>query len=515
MAARSVVAYSGTLGYTRRLFNAQLDYLDEREVTHPYLAESLPHYGTDTWKVSPDGTMETIYRLKPNLTWHDGSRLSAEDFAFAWRVYALPDLGGSAAPVGRMQEVVAADPSTVVIRWRGPYPEAGTLDVGFQALPRHLLDQPFAELEPQSFASLPFWTVEYVGLGPYRIERWELGTAIEATAFADYALGKPRIDRVRVVFISDPNTAMANLLSGEAHYVSEAVMFYEEGASLEAQWAGGRGGRVLYSPVILRMTAVQMRREVVSPRALLDVRVRRALAHGIDSSAAAEASTGGRGLLMWCLTPPTKPYYGEIERVIQKYPYDPRAAQAILDEVGLVRGSDGFYASREGDPFRVEVATDGGSGFERDNAIFVESLRRAGVNASSRVIPVAQLRDAEARALLPGLSTGGGSPNRHDQFITASIPRLESRWQGNNRGGWSHSEYDQVWQRFSVALDPTQRVQLNVQLERIFSEELPAIPHFFAVVATAYVAGLQGPVAPTSPDAGRGIHHVHTWQWAS
>jgi peptide/nickel transport system substrate-binding protein len=515
MAARSVVAYSGSLSNTRRLFNAQLDFLDEREEVHAYLAEALPSLGGDSWRVLPDGTMETRYRLKPELVWQDGTPLAAEDFVFAWQVYATPDLGATGPPVGRMQGVTAPDPSTVSIHWKSLYPGAASLDLGFQALPRHLLKQPFAELDPQAFASLPFWTAEYVGLGPYRIERWDYGTAIEAAAFSGYVLGTPRIPRIRLVFISDPNTAIANLLSGEAHYVSEAVLFYEEGAGLEAQWAKTGGGTVLYSPVVFRTTAFQFRPEFVSPRGLLDVRILRALARGMDSLTAAEASTGGRGMLMWSLTPPTKPFYAEIERVIHKHPYDQRSAQALLEEAGLARAADGFYAGRDGEPFRVEVATDGGAGFERDNAVFVESLRRAGVDATSRVVPVAQLRDTEARALLPGLSSGGGSPSRHDQFISAAIPRPENRWQGNNRGGWSNADYDRVWQQFSIALDSTERVALNAELERIYTTELPSIPHFFAVIATAHVAALQGPAAVVSPDAGRGIHHVHLWQWRS
>lgn len=57
----------------------------------------------------------------------------------------------------------------------------------------------------------------------------------------------------------------------------------------------------------------------------------------------------------------------ERDRANQKHPYDSRAAQAALEEAGFVRGGDGFYANRNGDPLRVEVATDGGAGFERDN----------------------------------------------------------------------------------------------------------------------------------------------------
>src|SRR2546428_6014973 len=55
------------------LFNAGLAQVDEHGIPHPYIAESLPQLNTDTWKVSADGHMETVYRIKPGLTWHDAT----------------------------------------------------------------------------------------------------------------------------------------------------------------------------------------------------------------------------------------------------------------------------------------------------------------------------------------------------------------------------------------------------------------------------------------------------------
>jgi peptide/nickel transport system substrate-binding protein len=514
IAARPIVPFSGSIGHTTRLFNAQLDFLDERETPHPYLAEALPQLNTDTWQVFPDGTMETRYRLRPNLVWQDGRPLSAEDFAFAYHVFTVPEFGAaSSAPIGSMAEVQAPDSSTVVIRWRRPYPEAGVMDLNFQALPRHLLEQPFADLDPQAFASLPFWTQEYIGLGPYRVERWDPGAAIEAMAFAGHALGRPKIDRIRVIFISDANTALATMLSGEAHYISESVIWYEEGATLEREWGTRNGGSVLYSPVVFRITLIQNRPEAADPGGLRDVRVRKALAHGMDREAAFESSTGGKGVLMESLSPPTKPYYPDIDRVIAKYPYDPSRTRQLLSEAGIVRSAGGAFAGPAGEPFKVEVATDGGATNERENSIFVDSLKRAGVDASSRVVPVAQLRDTQARALLPGLSTGGMPQNRLDQFTSANIPRPENRWQGNNRGGWSSAEYDRLWQLYSTTITPSDRLPLIAQMEKLFTEEVAAIPHFYSVVATGHVAALTGPVAPMTPDAGRGILNVHRWEW--
>src|SRR4051794_13978845 len=70
---------------TQRAFNAGLALNDNRELPQPYLAEALPQLNTEAWRVFPDGRMETSYRLRSNLAWHDGAPLTAADFVFAWR----------------------------------------------------------------------------------------------------------------------------------------------------------------------------------------------------------------------------------------------------------------------------------------------------------------------------------------------------------------------------------------------------------------------------------------------
>src|SRR5437867_3263484 len=72
---------------TERMFNASIALLDPQAKPHPYLVETLPELNTASWRVSPDGSMETTYRLRPNLTWHDGKPLSSYDFVFSWQVY--------------------------------------------------------------------------------------------------------------------------------------------------------------------------------------------------------------------------------------------------------------------------------------------------------------------------------------------------------------------------------------------------------------------------------------------
>src|SRR5437867_2431919 len=94
-AAAKALQTSGSNITPSSLFNAGLAYVDEQEVPHAFLADGLPQLNTESWRVLPDGKMQTTYKLRPSLTWHDGTPLSAEDFAFAFSVYKVPELGSS------------------------------------------------------------------------------------------------------------------------------------------------------------------------------------------------------------------------------------------------------------------------------------------------------------------------------------------------------------------------------------------------------------------------------------
>src|SRR6266508_2374844 len=197
LAAKPFVAFSGSLNPPVRLFNATLDFVDEVEVPQPYLAEALPSLNTDSWQLFPDGRMVTTHHLRPSLTWQDGQPLTADDFVFGHRVYTTPELGQAGIkPTRQIEEVQAPDDRTVIIRWKQPFPDADRMDVGnmgFHPLPRHLLEGPFTQLDSASFVNHSFWTIDYVGAGPYRVERWEPGAYLDAVGFAGHALGVPKI----------------------------------------------------------------------------------------------------------------------------------------------------------------------------------------------------------------------------------------------------------------------------------------------------------------------------------
>src|SRR3954452_21108529 len=74
------------------IFHAQLTHFDPSGAPVPVLVEAAPSLADGSWRVLDDGQMQTTYRLRPGLTWHDGTPFSAEDVVFTWRAIMNPAL---------------------------------------------------------------------------------------------------------------------------------------------------------------------------------------------------------------------------------------------------------------------------------------------------------------------------------------------------------------------------------------------------------------------------------------
>lgn len=495
-----------------RAFNATLFFKDEQDRGQPYLATAVPQLNTDTWIVTPDGRMTTTYTLKPNLTWHDGAPLTAGDFAFAFQVYARPDLGASqTAPIRLIETIEAPDPSTVVIRWKEPYADAAVENGGFYALPRHILQEPFDNQDGGAFVSNPFWLTNYVGAGPFKLTEYVPGERIDATAFDGHVLGRPKLDKIRFVFISDTQAGVANLLAGAVHYADRFVTNPTDGINLEQQWAASKAGEVLWSPTAIRAALFQMRAEYAEPKALQDLRVRRAIAAGFDKQTAIDVLNYGKARSTSTLTPPGVPFYAELERVITKYTYDPRTAAQLMNEAGFAAGPDGLFADASGQRFSVGLWTSAGEKNVQEAAFFADSLKKVGIDATQNVSTVQQLNDGMARALIPGISISGA--NNYAAFHGAQAAGPGNRWNGAGRNGWANPDYDRAYEAYLVTLDPAQRIGHLAQMEKAFTEQLPALMLYYQDTPTVRLAALKGPQPLTHPGAGGGILRIHEWTW--
>lgn len=499
------------------LFTATLTGTDSQEVPYPVLAAALPELGTDSWRVSPDGRMETVYRLKPGLTWHDGAALSAEDFVFGHQARTKRiqwGLSNPSAEVRSTDEVVVTDPSTVVIRWNQPYAEAATS--GPTPLPRHVLGPVLDQGSPEVFSSHPYWTTDYIGAGPFRLEQWQAGAFIEGAAFGGYALGRPRIDRVVVTWSSDPNVALSQLLSGAVDIAADTALQFQQALVLRRQWVPENRGVAVLSPTQLRYLIVQQRPEYADPQSLLDIRVRKAVFHSIDRPALAEAMLEGEGRVAEAMIPPTAGFYELVDRAIAKYPYDARRAEELMLEAGFTKASDGAYSSPSAGRFSPGVRGLAEGQEAQETTIVVDNLKRAGMDVNLDLIPSAQYRQnrGEQLSIFPALrvtyATFSGDYGL-DKFTTANIATRERGWAGSNRTGWSNESYDRLQENLVKELRLAERHRLMAEMAKALSEGLPAMPTYFNFAVVAHAAGLHGPgvAAPRTTVHG----NLHEWEW--
>jgi peptide/nickel transport system substrate-binding protein len=350
-----------------------------------------------------------------------------------------------------------------------------------------------------------------VGLGPYRVRHWEPGTSIDADAFPGYVLGKPKIDRIRLLFVNDPNTVVANLLSGAAQLTFDDAIRFEQGAVLRREWSDNARGGVFSYPQQVRYTEIQLKPDLVQPATLLDVRVRRALAHAVDKQALVDGLLDGIGTPADSVISPRVDYFDQLNRAVHKYPYDVRATDALLTQAGFVKRSDGFYADAAGERFAPELRVRASAHNQAEMAIMADGWNRAGIAASSYVIPAAQALDSRVLSTFPALSTTS-RPTEEVQLAnltSAQIPSAENRWSGTNRGGWINPEYDRLAEAFATTLDRAERNQQAIQMTRILSDELPGIFLYYNEQIVAMLAPLQGP-APIA-NTSHLTWNVHEW----
>lgn len=507
-----------------RLFNAALAITDDpgTQSVEPYLAERLPQLDTGTWRLFPDGRMETTYTLRSGLTWHDGAPLTADDFVLSWRALKTPEFGvAETIPAKLMVTAEARDSRTLVVQWSGPYPRADQMSGGIEGalgspLPSHILGEPFAQLRPEQFAALPYFTRDYVGLGPYRLTRWEPGAFIEGAAFEGHALGRPKIDRVKIIFVGDPNSALAHLLSGEAQLAVDFALGFEQTALLRRQWASTNGGTIFRYPRALRYVQIQFKEEYTNPREILDLRVRQGLWAGINRQAFVDGLLDGDGTPAETMGPPSAEYYAAAERLIERHPYDPNRAQQLLSEAGLTRAPDGMFLKRDGERFAPELRATASGQTQREATILADSWRRIGVDVRERYLSEAEDSDREVRSTYPSFATA--DTNVPDSTLIGKLysPNAATpanRWNGVNRGGYVNMEFDRLYDVLVTSFKKEERNDAMASIMQLVNREVPVFPLYFNDLYRAHTSALQPP--PYTQLSEVGVKNIHEWRWRS
>jgi peptide/nickel transport system substrate-binding protein len=291
-----------------------LTRFDREGNVEPCLAESWENPDPLTWD----------FHLRQGVKFHNGAELSAEDVKYSIDRVLDPEMPGSNRPYfSAINNVEAVDQSTVRFHLNTPYvPLLGSLATQGGAI----INKQWAE-EQVAAGAVEFTSVE-MGTGPYMLLEYVPGDRLDYQKFADYwDTGTPQIDDVTWKIMQELETRVASLRAKTASYAQID--------SLGAQQLEGTGHVTLYSnPGFAMPVSIHNVRRAPFD----DIRVRQAIALGVDRQEMIEKVFGGEG----SLTGPVQTGFGDWFIPVEELPYkvDRDAAKALLAEAGYPDGFD-------------------------------------------------------------------------------------------------------------------------------------------------------------------------------
>jgi peptide/nickel transport system substrate-binding protein len=458
------------------LIHAGLTMLDGNGLRQPQLAEQVPSTENGLWRVFPDGRMETTWRIRPTAQWHDGTPFTAEDLLFTVRVGQDREMGVLSGPgLDLIEGIQAPDPRTLVVTWKEPFMAADAMFTPLSAmpLPKHLLERPYLE-EKASFAEIPYWTSDFVGAGPFRVGDFVRSSFLVLRANDHYVLGRPKIDTIEVRFITDLNALITHLLSGDVEMAIGRSLAVEHAVDLRDRWLEGN---VAVKPAPSWVGSFPQHLNP-SPSALSEVQFRRAMTLALDRQQMVDVLTYGLLPVAHSFVSPAQAEYEAVQPYIVRHDYNPRAAVQIVENMGFVRGADGFFRDATGERLTVEARATGGED-AREKMIFVmaEDWKRIGINGEALVIPRQRQNDREWRLARPGFEVVNQPSDIRGlaRFHSREIPTSENNFRGNNRGRYASAELDSLLDRFFATIPQAERTRVLGEIIRHMTERLVTV----------------------------------------
>ena len=272
---------------------------DGTEDPEPRIAES--------YEVSEDGTVYTFY-LRDDVTFHDGTPLTAADVKFSLELYMASDYQSS--KVLMLESVETPDDYTVVCNLESAYSPFLT-----GVLTCHIASQAYYESDPDSFVTSP------IGSGPYTFVSRASGSNIVLSAYEDYYRGVASIPDVTFEVIPETSTIAIALQTGEVSFAnidSSSLTQLESVDSITIAEASTSG----FAYVCMNFD--------VEP--FDNVLVRQAINYAINREDLVEIIYDGKAEVNSNIC--SKDRFGYSEDQLQ-YTYDPDKAAELLAEAGI------------------------------------------------------------------------------------------------------------------------------------------------------------------------------------
>ncbi len=370
--------------------NSNIVFGRVREEGDGYLVTSGSPHNPIAERHIPEAEVESVERgtvftfhLRDDVRWHDGERFDAEDVHFSWQIYSNPhvDCDEKRYQYAQVPHAEILDAQTVRFFYREQYFGAlQAFGLGLCILPSHLYNladstnpdhDPGAGAEQMgAYINNNPHNIDWVGLGPYHLTRWERGRYLEAERFADYFETDPAetgyLDVIRWTHIDDDNVAFQALLNGEVDIFDRLKSEDFMGAATQEPIFTDQFYKAFTYLGSVGFTVWNTYR----PQ-LADARVRTALSHAWDVRGWIRTSYKGLAL------PATFSMFrfgpGYNQEVVAN-PYDPERARQLLSEAGWYdRDGDGIV-DKDGTGLTIELLMPSGN---KASETFLQSMQES------------------------------------------------------------------------------------------------------------------------------------------
>jgi len=424
---------------------------------------------------SEDGKTWT-FKIRDDVTWQDGTPLTAEDIAFTFNFINANHLAVFSDDLGKPAKVdpfTAPDPTTFV--WK--MEEATTSPFTppwIPIIPKHAWEK----YDGESAKTIKeFRNVPAIGSGPFQLVEWQEGRFARFEANHDYWNGDPAIDEVIFrKFGNDKALALA-LETGEIDF-AEALP-PELFDRLKTQPGIGTNASNASA-----LTNLAFNFEGTANPAFHDEAVRDAIALAVDRQALVDRVLKGYGQIGNSMVLPTYSKWHWEPTGSEVQPFDPEKAKQILDEGGYTdKDGDGVREGPDG-PLTIELLALSDSPSSNPSAKLMDGwLDDVGFDASVKVVSEAKAYDIWADQTFDAYVWGwGGGPD--PDFITSIFTTKQCLvW---SDGCYKDPEYDKMWEAQHLETDEAKRHDLLVEIQKYLYDKNPELVLFYEQDLQAY-----------------------------
>jgi len=426
-----------------------------------------------SWTIAPDGLSWT-FKLRDGVKWTDGKPFSADDVAFTFNDIVLKkELGAqNAASYAAVKSVTVVDPTTVRFDLSRKFAAlASFLAYNSGIVPKHVLSA-----DPLKTTSFNKGTP--VSTGPFKVEKYTSGQSVSLVRNDSYFGPKPYLDKVVFTVVPDPNTQIAQALSGDL-----TIMILDNKAAVD-RVKNASGLTVVSRPLVqyywLALNQTDSR--------FTDVRVRQAFVHAIDRKAIIKSVELGYGQVANSpITPALKAYFDP--SLSEKYPYDPPKAKELLAAAGWTPGANGVL-QKDGKPFQFTMDVGQRGVLEPVNALIQQDLKNVGVIADLNTMEWnAYIQKDVVRRDYTATVNWWTYPSDPDVF---PYYHSSAAGKGFNIPGYQDPKLDDLLVQGQSASDLEQRKAVYKQLQAYTSETLPYLFLWYPQEIDVLSSSLQG-----------------------